>query len=143
MRYKIGDKVRVRSDLGKHPKNYSMDYNGRSNNATDEMLELKGKIVIITSVDDFYKIEGNSYNWTDEMFEGFEAKKGGIMQKLTDRLKRCLNKELGAIYKMGWIDGDLKLTDEGKEALLEMLLDKHEVELASIANEKIKEMEVR
>lgn len=62
MRYKTGDKVRVRRDL-----ETAVMYGVLC--ATYEML--KEKIVTIKSVHDgYYKVVEDDYKWTDEMFEG-------------------------------------------------------------------------
>lgn len=67
MKYKVGDKVRVRSDLIKYE-----NYNGAS--VTTEMYAFKGKVVTINLVNDkFYIIsECPVFLWTDEMFEPAE-----------------------------------------------------------------------
>lgn len=63
MRYKVGDKVRVRSDL-----NVNLDC---SPTVVEEMLCKAGDIVTISAVNDNdYRIDGFRYYWTDEMFEG-------------------------------------------------------------------------
>lgn len=62
MRYKVGDKVRVRSDLEN-----AVMYGVLC--ATYEMS--KKKIVTIKSVHDgYYKVVEDDYKWTDEMLEG-------------------------------------------------------------------------
>lgn len=70
-KFKVGDKVRVRSDL-KEDKWYSMEDDSRRNVVTGSMAKLRGEIVTIIKIEDGqYKIEGSSYvKWTDRMFEG-------------------------------------------------------------------------
>lgn len=81
MKYKVGDKVKVRGDLTNVV--YGKYY------ATTPMIELRGKVVTIMSVDrDVYHIheqkEGNHW-WTDEMFEGLAREPGEF--KVGDRVK--------------------------------------------------------
>lgn len=67
MKYKVGDRVRVRSDL-KACEQYG------ANIATNSMERLAGKIVTISRVGyAHYLVEGMNYNWTDEMFESVEG----------------------------------------------------------------------
>lgn len=75
-RYKIGDKVKIRSDLES-----GVYYNGVD--AADDMEDYMGTIVTIVSVDnrrvhglgdiyaDIYHIEedGTEWNWTEDMFD--------------------------------------------------------------------------
>ena len=66
MKYKIGDKVRVREDL-EVGKEYGNDY------VINSMLSLKGKTVTICNIDDNeYKIKEDfqKHWWTEEMFSG-------------------------------------------------------------------------
>ena len=66
MKYKVGDKVRVREDL-EVSKEYGNDY------VINSMLSLKGKIVTICNIDvDEYKIKEDfqKHWWPEEMFSG-------------------------------------------------------------------------
>ena len=67
MKYKAGDKVRVRKDL-KERMSYGCE------RFTDAMKKQMGKIVTISNVIDdiYYYIQEDIYNWTDEMFEPVE-----------------------------------------------------------------------
>lgn len=67
MKYKVGDKVRVRRDLKEH-KEYYMDDKTVSDVAVCAMV-VAGHIVVIDGVDVYYSVKGIGYNWTDEMFE--------------------------------------------------------------------------
>lgn len=66
MKYKVGDKVRVRSDL-KVGKGYG------EHAFVHDMFKFVGKIVTIESVwKQGYRIEEDTYWWTDEMFKPAE-----------------------------------------------------------------------
>ena len=71
MKYKIGDKVLVRSDL-EEGKIYGDEV------VMSDMLYFKGKIVTIEHVDhpNCYRIkeDPDQWHWTDEMFIGKESK---------------------------------------------------------------------
>lgn len=64
MKYKVGDKVKVRSDLEEN-KGYGGWYTSES------MVKMCGEIVTIREVrSSSYELEENGFMWTDEMFEG-------------------------------------------------------------------------
>lgn len=66
MKYKVGDKVRVRRDL-------ENDVSYGSQCTVEEMMDYKGNVVTISEVGQTcYQIEGDEegWSWTDEMLEG-------------------------------------------------------------------------
>lgn len=75
MKYKVGDKVRIREDL-------VMGGNYGGSVAVDDMVDMCGNVVTIENIitigrDDealgyYIKEDPNSYLWTDEMFEPVE-----------------------------------------------------------------------
>lgn len=69
MKYKIGDRVKVRSDLTS-----SKLYDGYG--VVDKMIRKREKIVTITVVHvDYYEINEDTFCWTDQMFEGLVEEK--------------------------------------------------------------------
>ena len=73
MKYKIGDKVRVRDDL-RLEEVYKMDNGTDYDSVVFEMLKFKGKEATISTYTDSNKYliseDGDCWNWTDEMFSG-------------------------------------------------------------------------
>lgn len=64
MKYKVGDKVRVRRDLEENK-----TYGGWG--ALEDMVKMRGEIVTIRRVrSSAYELEEKGLMWTDEMFEG-------------------------------------------------------------------------
>jgi len=62
-----------------------------------------------------------------------------ILKTMNKTLKRVLNANLRAIYKAGYINGDLEFTDKGRKVLEAILLEKYELQLAKEAKEELKE----
>ena len=73
MKYKVGDKVRVRDDL-EIGKWYSMNNRTFSDFVNSEMVKFKGEDVTILDDNCFgmylVKEDGGKWHWTDEMFSG-------------------------------------------------------------------------
>jgi len=67
------------------------------------------------------------------------TKRKTIMQKLTPMLRRALSKELQTLYKADYIDGDLELTKEGRNAMWAILLETNKEEVVKLAQEKLDE----
>ena len=91
MKYKVGDKVRVRKDL--EPGNYYGD-----GNYISSMDKFKGKKCVITKIwDQYYQINNSDYWWSEEMFESVNDEKlleyaleklGMTKEELEDEMNR-------------------------------------------------------
>lgn len=98
MKYKVGDKVRIRKDLVTGG-SYGCSV------AVDDMTDMAGSVVTIESVGSIgYYIEEDpdGYCWTDEMFEPVEEELTAeeAIKVLADMCTReCKNCELGKLVK--------------------------------------------
>ena len=70
-----------------------------------------------------------------------KSKKRTMLQRLSSTLKRILSPALQAQYRAGLRNGNLALTNEGKDELVEILAVEREKELTARAKEMIVELE--
>lgn len=59
------------------------------------------------------------------------------MSKISIMMKKLLNSNVQKQVKVGYINGDLELTDKGTKALLSILYTEKEVELTAMADEEL------
>lgn len=83
MKYKIGDKVKVREDIEAWDKYYGCEH------ATPPMVKFAGKLVTISERYDIFKVyniddDGGVWAWTDEMFE--EVPKGDTVVEVSNEV---------------------------------------------------------
>jgi hypothetical protein len=98
MKYKVGDKVRVRKGL-------TVDSCYGREDFVEEMKSFIGKIVTISKViDEEYMIleDDGDYAWTDEMFEGLANEAPSIAKRINDK-HDILN---GLLNSDGSVDGE-------------------------------------
>lgn len=70
-KYKVGDKVRVRTDLISDTDKYLRHTSRKPIHVDYSMLNFKGQILIIKEVvrNEYYKVKGTNWVWTDDMLE--------------------------------------------------------------------------
>ena len=85
MKYKVGDKVRIRDDL-KEDEDYWMEDRSRHNCVNDEMIKLRSQICTIKSITSGgeYKLEEDpgDWFWVDGMFEGKVEDQDPLLKKM-------------------------------------------------------------
>ena len=63
------------------------------------------------------------------------------MKSLNAFFRSLVDKDIQSLYKAEYINGELALTDKGKQALLQILFTIHKGELVKLAEEEIGEAE--
>ena len=99
--------------------------------------ELKEEITESTKIFVGFHNKSNKINNNKTMNE--EIKR--VLKQIPATLKRVLNKDLQAQYKADFRNGDLALTSEGKDELLDILAKDNEEALSARAKEVIAEVE--
>lgn len=110
MKYKVGDKVKVREDL--EYKQYGGD--GAFDVAVGKMQDLKGSIVTITKItqSNKYEIEESDCYWTADMFSGLAEDEPKYYVQLSDDVTWVLNRRTSASYKPGYLSFDSRKETE-------------------------------
>ena len=118
MKFKVGDRVRIRTDLKIFEK-YGSQYFVR------DMKQHEGKIAIITRVfDDYYFINLDSFYWTDEMLKPCDAVLTiSQLQSEIDKLSNKVQKEYSNVIsnrdKVNYLKEQLKQLLEEYTSTLE------------------------
>lgn len=93
MKYKVGDKVKVRSDL-RVGKSYG------EHAFVHDMFKFRGKVVTIESVwEQGYRIEEDAYWWTDEMLEPVEEMSAEEAVRLYAKMCKDSNCAVCPVYE--------------------------------------------
>lgn len=128
MKFKVGDRVRIRTDL-KICEKYGSQYFVR------DMNQHKGEIAIITRVfDDYYFINLDSFNWTDEMLKPFDADLTiSQLQSEIDTLSNKVQEEYSKVIsnrdRVNYLKEQLKqLKEESKKEETKPILNEEERE---------------
>lgn len=98
-----------------------------------------GDIYDISRVNSTESWKKYNYNETDYKIIRNIKKVSMSLKIIPNTLKRILNDNLQAQYKAGYRNGDLALTEEGKNELMEILASEFDAKLTEAATGKINE----
>lgn len=137
--FEIGDEVRI---------TYDYYHSGMFTNAIGKIISRHSIETYLVSINaqqivvreqDLERL--NKYN-NEYRCEFDEAGTKGVINKpmkLNSMMRRLLNADIKKLIKAGLMNGDLLLTDEGRNALYALLVETHKKELVEIAQEIITE----
>lgn len=127
-KFKVGDLVKIHKPI---------DTSKSPTWITPDMDKYDGKIIVLTKTSGYYWRHDRwnfSENWL-ELINNKVDNKQTIMQKLNSMIKRLLDKDSQALYEAGFIDGDLRITQRGKEELDGIIFEANKAELVRLAKE--------
>lgn len=133
MKYKVGDKVKVREDL-----EYNVFYGGTRVN--EDMIMHKGKILTIRAIDcKQYLMEEDNWCWTDEMLEDVEEKKtvGEILDNLMENPALVIKELSKALEDCKKVNEDLETKLKNKQSVIDFLKGQISVYEKFLNNEEV------
>ncbi len=98
-----------------------------------------GKVVEVNGSDHYSIKYDDGAQGAGEGIHYEKLTKKSLMQKVSTMMKRLLDADTQTLVKAGFINGDLDLTDEGKEALYAILFDANKTALVAAAKEALTE----
>lgn len=134
MKYKVGDKVKVREDLKPNEYYDGIRFDGN-------MQKMKGKTVTIEKVfsDKSYWIEECGFLWTDEMLEDVEEKKtvGEILDNLMENPALVIKELSKALEDCKKVNEDLETKLKNKQSEIDFLKGQISVYEKFLNNEEV------
>ncbi len=133
MKFKIGDRVKVISNVG--------------GERFDETIGMFGYVKISENLGHYpIKVKlDRQLSCLDTLMLLCEEQELKLItsktmtQKLNSMMKRLLDAETKKLIKGGLINGDLELTEEGKNTLMAIVFETNKAKMVKIAEENIKE----
>lgn len=104
-----------------------------------------GKTGIITDIGDEWvnvKYDDGAFGSSNEPWKYYKIiNKKTLMNKVSNMMKKLLDADTQKHIKAGFINGDLDITQAGKDALIELYYSEKKAELTKVADEVIAEAE--
>lgn len=168
--FQVGDKVRIsnKHDM-KYGKEFTIqgpfdayDWKLNRNGGKTDWYANNDELELITPVEEIEKNDDDEFYSPELRFaidasrlptttfmvtrepQDYKPKKEGIMSMLRDipkQIKKLLSPNMRAMYKLGWINSELEMTDSGLKAMKEILLSEYEEELGKMAQKEVKRIE--
>ena len=130
-KFKVGDRVRCKN----------CDYSwGEAEGVIVGVCDSYFKVKIHKAENDDWKhCNDGIWGYRGSELEVLTDKKTNIMTKLNSMMKRLLDASTKKLIKADYINGDLQLTEKGKEALNTIVFEQNKEELVKMAEEDLKE----
>lgn len=124
--FKVGDRVKI-------IKACNGDGNGTKIGEVYTLIDWKHNGGLWTSK------MGCSCDSSWELISSPKSAKISIMGKLSNLARSVFDKDYRKMIKIGWLNSDLSITEEGKNVILADYLAENKIKFGKLANEQLKE----